>query len=138
MRYDLAIGQWLKTNHGGAFADFTLATTTQITKSRTSPDAEFEDKEETVYIYDDYTAIIWNDKIITKPTDAELQTAWAELQADEADEAINELRRNTYPSVGDQLDALWHAMDDGRMSKIEPMYSDCKTVKDTYPKQEIS
>jgi hypothetical protein len=134
MRYDLAITQWLKTNHDEAFADFTFTTTTQITKSRTSASADFEDKEETVYIYDDYAAIIWNDTIIPKPTDQELQTAWQALQAIEANEIINELRRGAYPSIADQLDALWHAMDDGRLLKIEPMYSDCKTVKDTYPK----
>ena len=43
-------------------------------------------------------------------------------------------RALAYPDVGKQLDALWHAMDTGVLPKIEPFYSDIKTVKDTYPK----
>ena len=43
-------------------------------------------------------------------------------------------RAAEYPSVKDQLDALWHAMNDGLIPKIEPMYSQIKTVKDTYKK----
>jgi hypothetical protein len=29
---------------------------------------------------------------------------------------------------------LWHAMDDGLIPKIEPMYSEIKAVKEQYPK----
>lgn len=43
-------------------------------------------------------------------------------------------RRSAYPPIGDQLDALWHAMDTGVIPKIEPMYTACRTVKLTYPK----
>lgn len=43
-------------------------------------------------------------------------------------------RSLAYPSIGSQIDALWHAMDDGLLPKIEPMYSDIKSVKDKYPK----
>jgi len=43
-------------------------------------------------------------------------------------------RRNEYPSIGDQLDALWHAMDEGIIPHVEPMYSAIKSVKDTHPK----
>ena len=46
----------------------------------------------------------------------------------------DQLRRKEYPAVGDQLDMLWHAMDDGLIPKIEPMYSDIKAVKEAYPK----
>lgn len=47
------------------------------------------------------------------------------------------LRRATsYPSLGDQMDMLWHAMDDGLIPKIEPLYSDIKAVKDKHPKPE--
>lgn len=45
-----------------------------------------------------------------------------------------ELRKMAYPSVGDQLDLLWHAMDDGVMPKVEPFYSNIKAVKEQYPK----
>ena len=43
-------------------------------------------------------------------------------------------RRAEYPNMGDQLDALWHAMDDGLIPKIEPMYSDILAIKQAYPK----
>jgi hypothetical protein len=43
-------------------------------------------------------------------------------------------RRMAYPRIGDQLDALWHAMDQGTLPKAEPFYSDIKAVKDANPK----
>lgn len=39
-----------------------------------------------------------------------------------------------YPRIADQLDMIWHAMDNGTTSKIEPFYSTIKFVKDKYPK----
>lgn len=44
-------------------------------------------------------------------------------------------RAAEYPSLEDQLDSLWHAMDNGTMPKIEPMYSQIKAVKERYPKE---
>ena len=43
-------------------------------------------------------------------------------------------RQARYPSLGDQLDMIWHAMDDGLIPKIEPLYSEIKAVKEQYPK----
>lgn len=43
-------------------------------------------------------------------------------------------RLKNYPSLGSQMDMFWHAMDDGVIPKIEPFYTDIKTVKETYPK----
>ena len=45
-----------------------------------------------------------------------------------------EQRAAEYPPIKDQLDALWHAMDQGTLPKAEPFYSSIKTVKETYPK----
>lgn len=39
-----------------------------------------------------------------------------------------------YPAVEDQLDMLWHAMDDGTLTKVDAFYDANKTVKDKYPK----
>lgn len=47
---------------------------------------------------------------------------------------VSEQRMYAYPSVGEQLDCLWHAMDKGILPKIEPMYSQVKAVKDSIPK----
>lgn len=46
----------------------------------------------------------------------------------------SERRSASYPGIEDQLDALWHAMDEGLIPKIEPMYSQIKAVKEQYPK----
>lgn len=45
-----------------------------------------------------------------------------------------EMRKASYPTIGDQLDSLWHAMDQNVLPRIEPFYTDIKTVKQQYPK----
>lgn len=48
--------------------------------------------------------------------------------------SYQELRLRNYPTLGDQLDMLWHSMDNNEIPKAEPFYSSIKEVKDTYPK----
>jgi hypothetical protein len=72
----------------------------------------------------DYATKSWVDN----RTDAE--------KAAQALAEVQQARKRSYPSVGDQLDMLWHAMDDGVMPKIEPFYSSIKAVKDAHPKPE--
>jgi len=43
------------------------------------------------------------------------------------------LRRAVYPSIEDQLDMLWHGMNDDPSKRIEPFYSTIKAVKDQFP-----
>ena len=43
-------------------------------------------------------------------------------------------RINVYPKIGDQLDMLWHAMDEDPSKRLEPFYSAIKAVKDQFPK----
>lgn len=43
-------------------------------------------------------------------------------------------RARQYPSLGDQMDMLWHAMDANVMPRIEPFYSQIKAIKDAHPK----
>lgn len=50
-------------------------------------------------------------------------------------EDYRKLRKAAYPSLGDQLDALWHAMHENETQRIEPFYSMIKAVKDKYPKE---
>lgn len=45
-----------------------------------------------------------------------------------------EARSEIYPSVGEQMDMLWHAMDSGQIAKAEPFYSTIKAVKTSIPK----
>lgn len=44
-------------------------------------------------------------------------------------------RRREYPSIGDQLDALYHAMDDGLIPQVPGFYDAIKAVKLAYPKE---
>ena len=43
-------------------------------------------------------------------------------------------RRRAYPSVEDQLDMLWHAMDTDPSKRLEPFYTTIKTIKDQFSK----
>lgn len=42
-------------------------------------------------------------------------------------------RYAAYPSVQEQMDMLWHAMDTNVLPKVEPFYSEIKAVKEAYP-----
>ena len=44
-------------------------------------------------------------------------------------------RLHAYPSLGDQLDMLWHAMDEGILPKVHEFYKELNRVKKTYPKE---
>jgi hypothetical protein len=39
-----------------------------------------------------------------------------------------------YPSLGDQLDMLWHAIDTNSLNKTSDFYTAIKAVKDAHPK----
>lgn len=43
-------------------------------------------------------------------------------------------RKREYPTIGDQLDMLWHAMDTNQIPRAQQFYSTIKAVKDKYPK----
>lgn len=43
-------------------------------------------------------------------------------------------RQAAYPSAGDQLDMLWHAMNSGVLPIVEPFYSNILAIKNQYPK----
>lgn len=45
-------------------------------------------------------------------------------------------RAKAYPSIGDQLDMLYHAMDAGEVPKATEWFKAVKAVKDEYPKPE--
>ena len=66
----------------------------------------------------------WSDKSISVPTEEEIQKELDRLQAVEDWE---DKRRNSYPSVVDQLDLIYHSGIDAWKAKI-------KETKDKYPK----
>lgn len=48
--------------------------------------------------------------------------------------SVEELRGREYPSISEQLDLLWHAMDVGEIPKATLWYNTIKSVKNKYPK----
>lgn len=57
--------------------------------------------------------------------------------AQKAIDATNIIRANRarqYPPVGDQLDALWRAMDSGLLPKVPDFFNPIAAVKADYPK----
>ena len=62
----------------------------------------------------------------------EVATVETHLFTDEAD--YRKKRRAAYPSVNEQLDMLWKAMNENVLPRAEPFYSTIKGVKDLYPK----
>lgn len=66
---------------------------------------------------------VGNDFVLTQET-------WAPTPA------YDLARVREYPSLGDQMDMLWHAMDANVIPRIEPLYSQIKAVKAAHPKPE--
>ena len=69
----------------------------------------------------------WHSADITEPTQEEIDAEVIRLQAIEDYQAP---RRAEYPSIGDQLDSLYHA---GTFDST--MTATIKAVKDKYPKE---
>lgn len=47
---------------------------------------------------------------------------------------VDQLRREAYPPITEQLDALWHAMDTGVLPKVPAFYEPIRAVKERFPK----
>lgn len=78
---------------------------------------------------DDYAGIVWKDATQTKPTLKEVNAEIARLQADYDAKQYQRDRAKEYPSIADQLDALYHKGYDGWKAEIE-------AIKNRFPKGE--
>ena len=90
-------------------------------------DAEVVIRGDAVEWFDGNPTNITNDAILAKQT--ELQTAYdAQVYA--------RTRADAYPSIGDQLDMLWHAIDGDATLKSDyaDFHTAIKAVKDANPK----
>jgi hypothetical protein len=76
-----------------------------------------------------YEGIRWFDDSAPKPSKEEIMAEVARLQAEEAANAYKEKRAAEYPSIGDQLDALWKGG-----AEAEAMLAKVQAVKQKYPK----
>ncbi len=73
---------------------------------------------------------------IAEPTDEQLSTYKDEANAEEALNIVYRNRISEYPPIGDQLDMLWHSIDEdpALKQKYFKFYEACKAVKAKYPK----
>ena len=85
---------------------------------------------------EDVNKITWHDGNPNSITVAQIQTKQAELQTAYDAKAYARTRETAYPSIGDQLDMLWHAVDvDATLkTKYADFHTAIKTVKDANPK----
>ena len=82
---------------------------------------------------DDINTIVWENGTTPIPV-ADIEAKMVEVQADY--DAKQYQRDRVYPSIGDQLDMLWHSIDrDGELkSKYYDFYEAIKAVKVKNPK----
>ena len=69
----------------------------------------------------------WMDTEQTQPTDAEITTEVARLQAEYEAKAYQRQRSAAYPSIADQLDTIYH-------EGIDAWKAEIAAVKTEYPK----
>ena len=69
----------------------------------------------------------WLDTKQPKPTETQIATELARLQAQYGANEYQRQRAREYPSIADQLDTLYH-------SGLDAWKAQIKTVKDKYPK----
>ena len=87
-------------------------------------------------VEDDINQITWHDGNPTNITKADIESKMNEMANEPEQSKYAEQRRNAYPEIGDQLDMLWHSIDqDAELKqKYFDFYQAIKSVKVKYPK----
>ena len=83
--------------------------------------------------------IIWHCGNQKNISEEQIQAKLTELQVDYDSKQYQRDRAEAYPDLKEQLDLLWHAIDDGKFnvkSKETDFYKKLKAVKDANPKPE--
>ena len=95
---------------------------------------------------EDYDTLNWDESNTdTKPTKAELDAEIARLDTEYLAKRYQRQRTNdvserlsgiqtSYPKITEQLDKLWHDIDEVKLDKNGEFYKYIKNVKDTFPK----
>ena len=83
----------------------------------------------------DIDTIEWHNGTTPIPK-ANIEAKMAEMANEPEQSKYAEQRRNAYPEIGDQLDMLWHSIDQDPQlkSKYFDFYEAIKAVKVKYPK----
>ncbi len=85
---------------------------------------------------EDINSIIWHDDNPTNITNEDILAKQTELQAVYDSEVWKRNRQSEYPSWQDQMDMLWHSIDENAelKQKYFAFYEAIKAVKAKYPK----
>ena len=83
----------------------------------------------------DINQITWENGTTPIPK-ADIEAKMNEMANEPEQSQYAQLRRNAYPEIGDQLDMLWHSIDQDPQlkSKYFDFYEAIKAVKVKYPK----
>jgi len=84
-----------------------------------------------------YSTLIVHNSSITKPTQAEVNAKIQELKGTNSTFSnYAQARKNSYPEIGDQLDMLWHSIDQNPSLKSQyfEFYEAIKAIKVKHPK----
>ena len=79
--------------------------------------------------------IVWHEGTTPIPV-ADIEAKMNEMANEPEQRNYAQQRKNAYPSIGDQLDMLWHSIDQNPSLKSEyfDFYEAIKAVKVKYPK----
>jgi len=85
---------------------------------------------------DDINQITWHDGNPNNITKADIEAKINEMANEPEQSDYAQQRRNAYPPIGDQLDMLWHSIDQNAelKQKYFNFYEAIKQVKVKYPK----
>jgi len=76
----------------------------------------------------------WNAKERSQPTEAEIETAHAEWQAEQDATQYQRDRQAEYPSLDELIVALWEGVVEERMASVTALEAVRQAVKAKYPK----
>ena len=76
----------------------------------------------------------FDDNPTPQPSDEAIKTEHAKQVLLAESKMYQHDRYKSYPRILDQLDMLWHAIDDGALDKTSDFYIKLKKVKDDNPK----
>ncbi len=77
---------------------------------------------------DSYDGLQWFETQVQKPTKEEFDSLIEQY-------SYIAKRQIAYPNIGEQLDMLWHTINEGKsIDKTSDFYLNLKTIKDTFPK----
>ena len=76
----------------------------------------------------------WNVSGLAKPTDDQLNSYSSSVSAEEAKEVVRNTRKQSYDSIGNQLDLLYHDMTSGKLDATGEWHKSIKAIKDANPK----